>query len=529
VDWNIYAQHVTSSAFVLWPGNGIPIADEPGNQWNPQIVPDDVGGAIVVWADLRGADSDIYAQRIDRTGARLWQEDGVPVCTAAGQQRWPAIAADGAGGAIIVWEDERPGTLGADLYAQRLDVVGNRLWFSSGVRVTGAPGAQATAEIVSDGAGSAIVTWNDFRAGTVGIDTYAQRVEGRYGEWGRPEPVADAADDLPADQGGQVTLRWQASQRDHFFQPLITHYSLWRALDAGATTAARAAASPARIDPASVGPGFAGSALWVETTAAGTFYWEWVANQSAAYLPAYSMIVPTRGDSVAGDAALHAFKVLAHGSEQMPARIWESNVASGYSTDDLAPAAPLALTAQRFGAGVYLRWNPAGVPDLRDYAIYRATAPGVAPEPGAFVAAASDTAAWDTAAPPTTLYYVVTAYDVHGNESPPSNEAEAEYGVTAVEELPVPAALAILPAQPNPFTHGTALRFGLPRPGEVAVRIVDVGGRRVRSFVLRGAAGWQSVRLDAVDDAGRPLASGVYLYTVAAGGRSARGKLVVAR
>ena len=43
------------------------------------------GPALVVWADARGEDEDIYACRISETGPL--DPDGIPVCVFAGTQR----------------------------------------------------------------------------------------------------------------------------------------------------------------------------------------------------------------------------------------------------------------------------------------------------------------------------------------------------------------------------------------------------------------------------------------------------------
>ena len=46
--------------------------------------------------------------------------------TAGRQARVPAVAVDGSGNAVVVWQDNRNGD--EDIYAQRLDAAGNRLW-----------------------------------------------------------------------------------------------------------------------------------------------------------------------------------------------------------------------------------------------------------------------------------------------------------------------------------------------------------------------------------------------------------------
>ena len=54
-----------------------------------------------------------------------WTPNGVPVCVASNDQINPAITADGAGGAFVVWRDKRSAP--ARIYAQRLDADGNPL------------------------------------------------------------------------------------------------------------------------------------------------------------------------------------------------------------------------------------------------------------------------------------------------------------------------------------------------------------------------------------------------------------------
>jgi hypothetical protein len=526
-NWDVYAQHVTNSGGVLWTSNGVAVSNVAGNQWDPEIASDGAGGVIVAWGDVRGTNSDIYAQRINGQGAPLWAEDGLPICTVSDDQMKPALVSDEQGGAIIAWEDRRPGTT-IDLYAQRVDAFGTLQWPLSGAHVTGAPGDQTAPTVVPDGTGNAIVAWTDQRGGSVQADIYAQRMEGRYGEWGHPEPVTDAIDDYPADQGGQVIVHWKASQRDRVLDPLVAYYSIWRSTDAS-TPAGPSLPGMTIVDPVAVGPDFEGPGLWIETTAAGATYWEWIANQPASYQTSYSAVAPTRADSTAGDPATHTFKVLAHESTVMPSRIWESNEASGHSTDDLAPGAPLGLVAERVGPDVYLHWTPVGDADLRDYAIYRSVSPGVLPGPATWVGSAADAAMLDSPAPLSALYYVVAANDVHGNQGAPSNEAEAVSLLDTDRSAPAPPALSLRPNHPNPFSRATTIRFGLPRASEVKVRIHDIHGRRLRALSIRAVAGWQRIPLQAVDDAGAPLASGVYLYSVSSAGSTVRGKMIVAR
>ena len=159
----------------MWQADGVALVDDDDNQRGPQIVSDGAGGAIVTWYDYRDFMVDIYARRVDQDGNALWGTDGVKLCGANSGQWYPQITSDGSGGAIVTWQDQRySGTNGADIYARRVDGNGNALWYTDGVTICEASNAQEYPQIISDGSGGAIVTWTDLRDD--GGDIYAQRV-----------------------------------------------------------------------------------------------------------------------------------------------------------------------------------------------------------------------------------------------------------------------------------------------------------------------------------------------------------------
>ena len=206
------------AAMAAWPhdpNNGnLPVCTAANNQISPMIVPDGAGGAIVTWQDKRSGVLDIYAQRLSAAGAPLWATDGVALCTAANAQSVPTIASDGAGGAIITWQDARSGTSN-DIYAQRVNAAGVPQWTANGVAVCTAAGDQDAPTIVSDGAGGAVVTWQDARSGS-NNDIYAQRLNAA----GVPQWTANgvalctAANDqvgptIDTDGAGGAIVTWQ--------------------------------------------------------------------------------------------------------------------------------------------------------------------------------------------------------------------------------------------------------------------------------------------------------------------------------
>jgi outer membrane protein assembly factor BamB len=185
--WDIYAQRVGASGAVQWAANGVALCTAACEQYRVAMIPDGAGGAIVTWEDRRNGYNDIYAQRVSASGAVQWAANGVALCTAAWNQLVPTIVSDGAGGAIVTWQDCRSGIDNFDIYAQRVNALGLVQWAANGVALCTAAGDQNSPTVVSDGAGGAIVTWEDYRTGGGHEDIYAQRISA----WGDVRWTAD--------------------------------------------------------------------------------------------------------------------------------------------------------------------------------------------------------------------------------------------------------------------------------------------------------------------------------------------------
>jgi hypothetical protein len=180
-NYDVYAQHVLATGMTdsRWPANGRALCTAAGDQRNPTIVSDGHGGGLVAWMDLRRPrDPDVYAQRVLASGAvdPKWPADGLAVCSAPGRQDAPVLVSDGAGGAIAAWIDARSSY---DLYTQHVLVNGalDRAWPSEGLPVCTAAGDKGSPAIAADGAGGAFVTWQDRRNGS-DFDLYVQHVLG---------------------------------------------------------------------------------------------------------------------------------------------------------------------------------------------------------------------------------------------------------------------------------------------------------------------------------------------------------------
>ena len=165
---DIYAQRIDSNGAVQWTADGISICTASYGQYNPQIISDGASGAIIAWEDSRfGSFNTMYSQRIDANGNLLWAVDGIPVCNVGRSQSYLNLISDGSGGAILSWKDD----ITNRIYTQRINAFGDTLWKASGVLVANRNGVPAA---VSDGSGGAIYTWSSSVSSNVNI--YAQHI-----------------------------------------------------------------------------------------------------------------------------------------------------------------------------------------------------------------------------------------------------------------------------------------------------------------------------------------------------------------
>jgi hypothetical protein len=227
---------------------------------------------------------------------------------------------------------------------------------------------------------------------------------------------------------------------------------------------------------------------------------------------------------------MHHFFVASHTLD--PFVYWDSEPDSGYSVDNLAPCAPVAVTAeQQFDPeGLLIHWNPNTETDLGGYRVYRGTEEGFTPDLDTnLLTSTCDTMVtdgdwrWDNR-----YYYKIVAFDIHGNES--DVVLVSPDGVTGEETPDTPLASYLSQNFPNPFNPLTRIDFGLKARGAVSLRIYDVAGRLVRVLVdeERGA-GHYTEEWNGRDNNGRTVASGIYFYAIEAGGFRQTRKMVLLR
>ena len=176
---DIFAEHVLRSGTVdpAWPVNGVAVSAAPGTQSAPRIVSDGVHGAIVAWTDTRDGTNQVFAQRVSSTGAIVsgWPVNGRLVSIGGTDEVLPVLAPDGAGGAIVAWGGGNTGHHNS--LAQHLLASGalDAAWPATGRSLGFTPSEATNQVIASDGAGGAIVAWQQSDDVTQ-TDIFAQHV-----------------------------------------------------------------------------------------------------------------------------------------------------------------------------------------------------------------------------------------------------------------------------------------------------------------------------------------------------------------
>lgn len=159
--------------------NGLPIRQGYNIEWTRAADSVD-GGVVYVWSDTAEGGRDLYAQKVDAAGNSVWDGDNatagqqpVTVDNKLNRQEDPVVIGTTDGGVIVAWVEYCYDSNG-DIFAQKLDANGNKLWNGDGVALCRNNNSQLSLNIVPDAAGGAYIVWEDGRG--VGGDIYGTHV-----------------------------------------------------------------------------------------------------------------------------------------------------------------------------------------------------------------------------------------------------------------------------------------------------------------------------------------------------------------
>jgi hypothetical protein len=525
---DIYAQRINASGAVQWMADGVALCTATGDQQSPTITSDGGGGAIVTWQDSRSGNDDIYAQRVNASGAVQWMADGVALCTATGDQQSPTITSDGGGGAIVTWQDSRSGNV--DIYAQRINASGAVQWMADGVALCTATRDQQAPTITSDGGGGAIVTWYDFRSEN--WDIYAQRVTASGAVQWMADGVALCTatgnhfyPTITSDGGGGAIVTWgdfrSGSDYDIYAQRVDASGAVqWMADGAALCTATENQSSPKITSDGGGGAIVTwhdsrswNSAIYAQRiNASGAV--QWTADGVALCTATGNQ--PTITSDGAGGA------IIAWEDYRCGRLIYAQHVtASGTLVSTMLQSSSAALV----GAGIRVEWELSEMDQDVRFSILRGSEPrweyaeleGVAIEQTGRGCAFTD----ENCVPGTTYKYRV---EVEAAGAPKRLLFESE----AVTLPPLP--LTLYQNHPNPFNPQTVIRFYLPEAQEIVLDVYNVAGQRVvRLAESRMEKGYHEVTWDGRSSVGTVCASGIYFSRLTTGKHSLSRKMVIMR
>ncbi|MDD5087308.1 MAG: T9SS type A sorting domain-containing protein [bacterium] len=178
---DIYAQRIRSNGSIAWTTGPVAVTAMNGEQAGITADADGQGNMLVAWNDTRTTDNEnIYVAKVDTSGQLPWGQNGTLVCGALGSQSAVKICPDGLGGCYLAWMDYRVNGIETDLYIQRMDASGQAVWDDGGMPLCSAPNDQDGARVaISENGGTSdgcIVTWQDRREDNHTNDVYVQKI-----------------------------------------------------------------------------------------------------------------------------------------------------------------------------------------------------------------------------------------------------------------------------------------------------------------------------------------------------------------
>ncbi|HEY2955512.1 MAG TPA: T9SS type A sorting domain-containing protein [Candidatus Eisenbacteria bacterium] len=164
---------IPSSPDAGWVADGARVCAAPGDQTDPRAVSDGAGGAIVAWEDRREAASAVFAERMSEAGTALWPANGIPLCADTTRHASARIAQDGEGGAWVAWL--QPGAQSPSAVVLSRVTAGGAVGPCPG-RLVSSPGFVATdLALAADGAGGVFVAYSGGAPGG-SVALYCQRL-----------------------------------------------------------------------------------------------------------------------------------------------------------------------------------------------------------------------------------------------------------------------------------------------------------------------------------------------------------------
>ncbi|PIV81671.1 hypothetical protein COW53_03045, partial [bacterium CG17_big_fil_post_rev_8_21_14_2_50_64_8] len=279
--------------------------------------------------------------------------------------------------------------------------------------------------------------------------------------------------DVGNDQGGQVRLAWNRIIDDApGVGDDIVRYDVYRRIDAN-----KAGEGDKTLPPGD---------------------WDFLLQVPASGEDTYHSVIPSLCDSTDAGVCWSVYFIRARTTSTYLFHDTEPD--SGYSIDNLAPAAPMNLFAAYAPDGVALTWDQSEDADFDYFRVYRSTDPDFTPTESLLIHATTGTSWTDLVTDSWHWHYKLTAVDFAGNESPAGSVQQA----SGANPPAAGGILALHSNVPNPFNPTTTITFELPGERNVRLEVFAVDGRRVATLLdARCSAGQHAITWDGRSYTGR--------------------------
>ncbi len=476
------------------------VNDDVGGAWqnSPAIAVNGHGGFVIVWEDRRNGKNDIYGQRFGYDGSMVGQNFRINDDDESNLQSDPAVAFGPSGDFTVVWNDNRDGNW--DIYAQRFGNDGAAIDINFKVNDDAGSMLQYSPDIAANPLGGYVIVWRDKRNGYANADIYARR----YGDDGAPigqnfkvnDDAGTAGQYRPAvacNASGGFVVVWhdlRDGDRDIYAQRYDSSGSLL------------------------------GSNFKVNDNPLNTTQYE----PDVAFTSSGDFIV-TWEDYHSGNHNIYAQRYSADGSP--------IGVNFKVNEDDGGPQPNMPSVETDSADNFIIVWQDDRSGDVDIYA-QRYNPDGSLLGGNFIVNAATDK---NQVNPDVKLWggriYNTWAsnhvggagYDIWANVLDWNNP-------TAVTERAVEnvSNFQLFANYPNPFNPGTTIAYEVPKAGHVRLGVYNMLGEKIRVLVDGvQAAGRHQVRWNGRDERGRSLPSGVYLYRIEADGFRQTRRMVLFR
>ena len=143
------------------------IADTIGMQVQPIIVVNDYDESYISWfSEMGGYQFDVYMQRLDKNGNKLWDNEGLLISNHP-TMTWTTdygLALDKQNNAILLTQDLRTGS--SNVYAYSISPSGEFLWGNDGIALTNDNSFNPSPKVLVDQEGNIVSMWENEPADT---------------------------------------------------------------------------------------------------------------------------------------------------------------------------------------------------------------------------------------------------------------------------------------------------------------------------------------------------------------------------